>query len=70
MAKFDPIFTIASQKQTADDLARMVREFKAQGNTVTQCAPAKAQGAQMSKRAAKSVASARREFKKDQEDVR
>ena len=65
MARFDPIFTVASQKQQADDLARMVREFKAQGGQVTRCAPKKAQGAEMSKRAAKAATAAGREFRKN-----
>jgi len=53
-----------SKKQQAEDLARKIAEFEANGGHVTRCAPKKAQGAEMSKRAAKSAAAAGREFHK------
>jgi hypothetical protein len=44
------MFAVPSKKQQADDLAKLVAEFKAQGNTAVQCLPAMAQGADTSKR--------------------
>lgn len=64
MAKFDPLFAVPSKKQQAEDLAKLVADFKAQGNTAVQCLPAMAQGIDTSKRAKMLLAEKRRELRK------